>query len=143
MMTPAFGRAWGRFGAVVALAVVLLFGANGLTACAKKAAHPSTSETIAVHRLPPEAQKTLALIHQDGPFPNRRDGIIFGNREKQLPRKPRGYYHEYTVPTPGARDRGARRIVCGGEKPSAPDHCYYTADHYQSFQLIRNETAQP
>jgi len=139
MMAPVFGRFLG----IATLVVALILGANGLTACAKKAEPSPTGKTIAVHQLPPEARKTLTLIHQDGPFPNRRDGIIFGNREKQLPKKPRGYYHEYTVPTPGARDRAARRIVCGGEKPSAPDRCYYTADHYQSFQLIRNETAQP
>ncbi|MDR2016724.1 MAG: ribonuclease [Burkholderiales bacterium] len=99
--------------------------------------------TVSSPQLPPEALQTLALIHRDGPFPYQRDGIVFGNREKRLPMKPRGYYREYTVPTPGAKDRGARRIVCGGEKPSAPDLCYYTADHYQSFQPIRNETAQP
>jgi ribonuclease T1 len=104
---------------------------------------PSAAETVSVQQLLPEAQQTLVLIYQSGPFPYSRDGIVFGNREKQLPLKTPGYYREYTVPTPGAKDRGARRIVCGGEKPSAPDECYYTADHYQSFQLIRNETAQP
>ena len=61
---------------------------------------------------------------------------MFGNRERLLPAHPRGYYHEYTVPTPGAKNRGARRIVCGGAK-TAPDACYYTADHYQSFARIR------
>jgi len=98
--------------------------------------------TISAQELPPEAQQTLVLIYQNGPFPYARDGIIFGNREKLLPMKPDGYYREYTVPTPGAKDRGARRIVCGGEKPSDPDHCYYSADHYLSFQFILDEDAK-
>ncbi|MDR2710428.1 MAG: ribonuclease [Burkholderiales bacterium] len=118
---------------------------NASFAHAKKAGKQAPIETISAQQLPPEACRTLTLIYQNGPFPNRRDGVVFGNREKQLPIKPRGYYHEYTVPTPGARDRGARRIVCGGKK-SAPDLCYYTADHYQSFRRINhisNETAQP
>ena len=105
--------------------------------------------TISKQQLPPEAQQTLALIYQNGPFPYDRDGIIFGNREKLLPLEASGYYREYTVPTPGVKNRGARRIVCGGEKPSTPDRCYYTADHYLSFQLIldgvakADETAKP
>jgi ribonuclease T1 len=124
-------------------AVNLFFCLNSPPLCAKKTEETSTTETVFVQQLPPEAQQTLVLIHQSGPFPYKRDGIVFGNREKQLPVKPRGHYREYTVPTPGAENRGARRIVCGGKKPSTPDFCYYTADHYQSFQLIRNETAQP
>ncbi len=138
MISPALGR----FATTAFLTFSLFFGLGGLSACAEKTA-PPPGATIPAQQLPPEAQRTLTLIHQSGPFPHKRDGIAFGNREKQLPAKPRGYYREYTVPTPGARDRGARRIVCGGEKPSAPDLCYYTADHYRSFQLIRNETAQP
>jgi ribonuclease T1 len=62
--------------------------------------------------------------------------VVFGNRERILPREARGYYHEYTVRTPGARDRGARRIVCGGREAKRPEACYYTADHYTSFQRI-------
>lgn len=87
---------------------------------------------IAVSRLPPEARRTLALIRQGGPFPYARDGSVFGNREGLLPRQNRGYYREYTVVTPGSRDRGARRIVSGrvGEY-------WYTADHYRSFRRIR------
>jgi len=80
--------------------------------------------------LPPEARHTLALIASDGPFPHRQDGVVFGNHEHLLPAKPRGYYHEYTVETPGARDRGARRIITGG---NPPDVYYYTDDHYRSF----------
>jgi ribonuclease T1 len=87
---------------------------------------------IAVAQLPPEAHRTLALIRQGGPFPYTRDGSVFGNREGLLPRQNRGYYREYTVVTPGSLDRGARRIIAGriGEY-------WYSADHYRSFQRIR------
>ncbi len=88
--------------------------------------------TVAVAELPPEARDTLRLIRQGGPFPYARDGVVFSNFERVLPRQPRGYYHEYTVKTPGARNRGARRIVCG----IVPE-CYYTGDHYQTFQRIK------
>lgn len=91
---------------------------------------------IAPTKLPPEGRETLTLIHQGGPFPHKRDGIPFGNYEKQLPLQSRGYYREYTVTTPGIRHRGARRIVCGGAHPRQPDACYYTADHYRSFRKI-------
>lgn len=86
---------------------------------------------IAVSDLPAEARETLALIRQGGPFPHSRDGTVFGNREGLLPPAPRGSYREYTVRTPGRRDRGARRIIGakGGE-------FYYTADHYRSFRRI-------
>ncbi|MFN3884455.1 MAG: ribonuclease domain-containing protein [Rhodocyclaceae bacterium] len=86
--------------------------------------------------LPPEAHEVLARIATGGPFPYRRDGTVFGNFEKRLPPAPRGYYREYTVPTPGVAQRGARRIVCGGRLPHRPDVCYYSPDHYRSFQRI-------
>lgn len=86
--------------------------------------------------LPQEAQETLRLIQQGGPFPHARDGIVFNNFEQQLPGQPRGYYREYTVPTPGVKHRGARRIVCGGPQPQQPEGCWYTADHYKSFRKI-------
>ncbi|HEX5962067.1 MAG TPA: ribonuclease domain-containing protein [Rhodanobacteraceae bacterium] len=81
--------------------------------------------------LPPEAARTLALIANGGPFPYRQDGGVFGNYEHLLPAEPRGYYHEYTVATPGARNRGARRIITGGDPPVV---YYYTDDHYRSFR---------
>lgn len=90
--------------------------------------------TVDVSGLPPEARETLRQIDAGGPFPYRRDGTVFGNYERILPKRPRGYYREYTVATPGSRDRGARRIVAGGSPPSV---FYYTADHYQSFRRIQ------
>lgn len=81
--------------------------------------------------LPAEARATIALIQRGGPFPHRQDGSTFSNREQQLPQRARGYYREYTVDTPGARTRGTRRIVTGGDPPEA---WYYTDDHYASFR---------
>jgi len=95
----------------------------------------SNAGVVKVAELPREGRATYELIRQGGPFPSSKDGAVFGNRERVLPRARRGFYREYTVPTPGSRDRGARRIVCGGP-PRAPDSCYYTADHYASFRLI-------
>jgi len=83
--------------------------------------------------LPAEAVDTLELIERGGPFPYQRDGTTFQNRERLLPERPRGYYREYTVATPGSRDRGARRIVTGGDPP---DVYYYTDDHYRSFRRV-------
>ncbi|MFC6660146.1 ribonuclease domain-containing protein [Deinococcus multiflagellatus] len=84
----------------------------------------------------PEGRQVLGRIAQGGPFPYRKDGAAFGNRERLLPRQPSGYYREYTVPTPGETDRGARRIVCGGAPVTRTAECYYTADHYASFRRI-------
>jgi ribonuclease T1 len=92
--------------------------------------------TIARAELPLEARTTEIAIRSGGPFNYSKDGAVFGNRERRLPAEARGYYREYTVPTPGAQDRGARRIVCGGHEPAAPVACYYTADHYTSFRRI-------
>ena len=92
------------------------------------------TSAVAVAELPPEARETWQLIKQGGPFPYPRDGVVFGNYEHALPQQARGYYHEYTVKTPGAHNRGARRIVCG-----VVPECYYTDDHYQSFRRIREK----
>lgn len=120
--------------AIALLAIAALFS----TAIA----HARTDATrapadISAQDLPGEAKTTLALIRADGPFPFPRDGVVFANREHRLPEKYRGYYHEFTVKTPGVRNRGARRIICGGDL-STVDDCYYTDDHYQSFRRIRS-----
>jgi len=94
------------------------------------------ADTVALAELPREAQRLHETIKSGGPFPYAKDGSVFANRERLLPRKARGWYREYTVKTPGARDRGARRIVCGGAEPKAPEACFYTADHYASFRRI-------
>ena len=88
-------------------------------------------KTVYTYQLPKEARQTIALIEKGGPFPFERDGVTFQNREGLLPRKPRGYYSEYTVITPGSRDRGARRIIAGRQ-----GELYYTDDHYDSFVRV-------
>ena len=98
-------------------------------------AKESSSSTVALTDLPVQGQQTYALILRGGPFEFEKDGVVFGNRERLLPNHKRGYYREYTVKTPGSRNRGQRRIVCGGV-PRTPDTCYYTADHYASFRKI-------
>ena len=94
---------------------------------------------VRVAELPPEGREVLAAIRAGGPFVSRRDGVPFGNREGFLPQRPRGYYAEYTVPTPGARTRGARRIIAGrgatGDFRTSNEY-YFTNDHYQSFRRI-------
>ena len=124
-----------RAGLAIVVAAAGLAGAtlpNG-SAQAREAAPPAV---VTLAELPPEAVKTHGLILSGGPFPYDKDGSVFGNRERLLPLQPRGFYREYTVKTPGARNRGARRIVCGGRQPTAPEACYYSADHYASFRRI-------
>lgn len=106
-------------------------GSTSTTSTSAAATPGSTLETIPEAELPDEGRETLDLIRSDGPFPHDRDGVTFHNREGILPSQERGYYREYTVPTPGAEDRGARRIV-GGEDGDR----YYTEDHYASFRQI-------
>ena len=98
-------------------------------------ADSSSIVSISVSDLPAEARRTVALIRQGGPFPYSKDGVIFGNRERMLPKQARGYYHEYTVRTPGSRDRGARRLIVGGA-PQSSNELFYTADHYASFRRV-------
>ena len=114
--------------------VVTLVGA-ALVAGAVQA-NGQLAGSVAIGQLPPAAQATHRLILVGGPFPHSKDGLVFGNRERTLPARPRGFYHEYTVHTPGSRDRGARRIVCGGTRLMSPEACFYSADHYATFQRI-------
>lgn len=127
------GRAqWAR-----AVVVAVSMAAGAVSVAAKEApAAPTDLPTVALSTLPAEAQATERLIRAGGPFPHSKDGSVFGNRERQLPSQRRGYYREYTVATPGARSRAARRIVCGGYQVTAPQACYYTDDHYASFRRI-------
>ena len=120
---------------------VLLLAAAALFACpAETRDVASTLVEVRIDELPAEARQTLALIRNGGPFPYRKDGTVFGNREKRLPPQRRGYYTEYTVKTPHSRDRGARRIVAGrgavGD-PATSGEYYYTDDHYNTFRRIR------
>lgn len=97
---------------------------------------PVPLEEVPVSKLPREAKHTLALIKQGGPFPYAKDGAVFGNYEGVLSKRKRGYYHEFTVNTPGMRNRGARRIITGGEPASSGEY-YYTDDHYATFKRIK------
>jgi ribonuclease T1 len=92
-------------------------------------------DSVSLTDLPVQGQRTYGAILKGGPFRYEKDGSVFGNRERLLPREPRGHYREYTVITPSSRDRGAQRIVCGGVQ-TAPEACWYTADHYASFRRI-------
>ena len=103
------------------------------TAPATTEAHESATQALPAF-LPAEAHATLALIARGGPYPHRQDDGVFGNRERHLPQKPRGYYREYTVETPGLGHRGARRIITGGQPPL---EYYYTDDHYDSFRQFQ------
>jgi ribonuclease T1 len=128
---PQWGCATRKFGLAFALAGML-----GVPALGQGKESGRQLGVISQTQLPDEALATERLIRGGGPFPHAKDGSTFGNRERILPAQRRGYYREYTVRTPGARDRGTRRIVCGGSKPVAPDACFYTDDHYASFKRI-------
>jgi ribonuclease T1 len=126
-----------RAGALLGLVLAAAAALVALTPSSAQAKKPAgLGADVSLSSLPPEARRTDQLIHSGGPFSYSRDGVVFGNYEKRLPREPRGYYHEYTVPTPGARNRGARRIICGGNPPTEPDACFFTEDHYTSFHRI-------
>lgn len=121
-----------------AIAVSLGVAWSSCTNLVHAKANPETVSIapISLQELPKEGQETYRLILQGGPFRYEKDGVVFGNRERLLPKAERGFYREYTVRTPGEKSRGARRIVCGGEQPSLPKQCYYTQDHYASFREI-------
>ncbi|MFH9247853.1 ribonuclease domain-containing protein [Streptomyces lydicus] len=132
-----------RMGAAGALVSALLIGGTAVAATpAVATARPATTYATAAHvqsvgnvcysKLPSQAHDTLDLIAKGGPYPYPKDGTVFDNREGSLPAQSTGYYHEYTVITPGSPDRGARRIVAGEKK----DEDYYTADHYSTFDLV-------
>ncbi|WP_244871757.1 ribonuclease domain-containing protein [Catellatospora sp. TT07R-123] len=131
---------------LAAVAAVLLVAVMAVVGfCARTALSPEPSAvpggpratpvsglgTVPLRDLPPEAAATLALIDRGGPYPYRKDGTVFANQEKLLPARPNGYYREFTVPTPGSPDRGARRIIAGRD-----GDLYYTGDHYESFRQI-------
>lgn len=122
----------------LALFLALAWGC-GFSAQAREPSPGAATAAIALAELPAEARQTLALIRRGGPFPfPHKDGSTFGNFEKRLPVAPRGYYREYTVPTPGRTDRGARRIVAGGgDRAATSGEYYYTGDHYRTFRRIR------
>ena len=125
---------WAKFKLVLTglLCALVLFGGQ---AHSRESTAFSTLATVSRADLPRQGIETYALIFQGGPFPYDKDGSVFGNRERILPSKTRGYYREYTVKTPSSRNRGTRRIICGGPA-TQPDACYYTADHYASFRKI-------
>ena len=108
---------------------------GGDAAQANAALQGTALPSVALNALPRQALATYQLIRQGGPFPQEKDGVVFFNRERILPQRARGYYHEYTVATPGVSGRGGKRIVCGGNRV-APEVCFYTADHYASFRMI-------
>ncbi|MGW1073403.1 ribonuclease domain-containing protein [Streptomyces sp. NPDC002537] len=120
-----------------ALTSVVLFGGPAVAATPTTTVHSATVSLktvgdICYGDLPSQAHDTITLIDNGGPFPYPRDGIVFSNREGVLPQQSSGYYHEYTVKTPGAPDRGARRIITGEQQHED----YYTADHYATFDLV-------
>ncbi|WP_408602361.1 ribonuclease [Paraburkholderia guartelaensis] len=137
-LTHCFGGSLSglRRAAAVALVATAAFAAGGAQARTSQPEDAGKSVgSISVNELPREAVGTLSLIAAGGPFPFEKDGVVFGNFERILPPQRRGYYHEYTVPTPGAHNRGAKRIVCGGPRKRT-DNCYYSDDHYASFRRI-------
>jgi ribonuclease T1 len=120
---------------VGAFTAVVAFGPATTPSAAPSAAATATPRSdlpaVALADLPEPARSTLQIIDQGGPFPYRQDATVFANREGMLPAQAPGYYREYTVPTPGSPDRGARRLVVG-----AAGDIYYTADHYESFHQV-------
>ena len=131
--TPARGRLWLGLGAVLVLALLTwAVNSGGFSGGGRSGdADPADLPQVALADLPPQAAQVVALIKSGGPFPYSEDGIVFHNYEGLLPAEASGYYHEYTVPTPGASDRGARRIIEG-----ASGELYWTQDHYRSFERI-------
>lgn len=118
------------------LAMSLALGFSAHTTAQAFVVQSSGLPLIGRAELPLQGQKVLTRIENGDAFDHEKDGSVFGNRERLLPKQIRGYYREYTVPTPGLKHRGAKRIVCGGKVKQRPDACFYTDDHYASFRLI-------
>jgi ribonuclease T1 len=136
---PNKASAWQRLQLALRGAMCVVGLALGLAvppAAHSYAPSPSDFPVISRAELPAQGRAVLARIEKGDSFEHPKDGSVFGNRERLLPKQTRGYYREYTVPTPGLKHRGARRIVCGGKPKRSPDACYYTEDHYASFRLI-------
>ena len=118
-----------------------VLGSVGFASARDTSPRANNLSLVRASELPTEARQTLGLIRKGGPYPYAKDGSIFSNRERILPRQPRGFYREFTVKTPQSRDRGARRIVCGGavakQQVQVLETCYYTDDHYASFKKIK------
>lgn len=130
---PARGRLWLGLAAVLALALLTwAVDQGGFSGGGRSGyADPADLPQVSLADLPPQAAQTVALIRAGGPFPYSEDGVVFHNYEGLLPDEATGYYHEYTVPTPGAEDRGARRIIEG-----SAGELYWTDDHYRTFERI-------
>jgi ribonuclease T1 len=134
-----------RFALVVLCALIVIVG--GWALVRTNSADPMTTKTSVptcpLATLPPDVADTVRAIHSNGPFPfPHNDGVVFGNREGHLPDQAKGYYHEYTVITPGAGNRSMRRIVTGGSPLTNPLQYYYTGDHYDSFCLVTDAGSQ-
>lgn len=129
-------RRWRKAGAAAVLVLLIGFVSVMGVGSAQAQSLLGPAGTVSMAQLPPQGRSVMALVYQGGPFRHEKDGVVFGNRERILPANSRGYYREYTVRTPGERSRGARRIVCGGLQPAAPEACYYSDDHYASFRKI-------
>ena len=128
-------KSWLLIAALIAAMFYIGYQQNHDSGNDPQPSSPSVAATASGHftvgDLPKEARETLALIDHGGPYPYRQDNTVFGNRERRLPIKPSGYYHEFTVTTPGSDDRGARRLIRGRDGET-----YYTSDHYASFHLV-------
>ena len=134
-----------RFAFVALFALIVIAGGWALLRMNSHA--PATSAvsmpTCPLATLPTEVADTVRAIHSSGPFPfPRNDGVVFGNRERHLPNRAKGYYHEYTVISPGVGNRSTRRIVTGGLPLTSPPQYFYTADHYDSFCLVADADRQ-
>ncbi|GAA1459292.1 ribonuclease domain-containing protein [Williamsia maris] len=134
MLTNLWARPASSRTPVSRLGVLAGLVAAGAIAVSTPGAADAAISSCALSSLPAQATQTVNLIHKGGPFPYpNNDGVVFTNREGILPAQSSSYYHEYTVPTPGASNRGTRRIVTGGTPLTSPPHYYYTGDHYDSF----------